>query len=139
RRLSPAGSAPPRVCPGVDAPASSLILDRTDNERCSFLNICTGRGTSPTCAVPNITGACSRSTIFFGTSRLARCVNSHINRPCAPDGRKSEMLGGINMLDRFIADHRDQIVTRCRAKVAVRSAPVPNQPDEDYGVPLFLD
>jgi signal transduction histidine kinase len=43
------------------------------------------------------------------------------------------------MLDRFIADHRDQIVTRCRAKVAVRSAPVPNQPDEDYGVPLFLD
>ena len=43
------------------------------------------------------------------------------------------------MLDRFIADHREQIVTRCRAKVAVRSAPVPNQPDEDYGVPLFLD
>ena len=43
------------------------------------------------------------------------------------------------MLDRFIAAHRDEIITRCRTKVAVRSVPVPNQPDEDYGVPLFLD
>ena len=43
------------------------------------------------------------------------------------------------MLDRFIAAHRDEIITRCRAKVAVRSVAVPNQPDEDYGVPLFLD
>jgi signal transduction histidine kinase len=43
------------------------------------------------------------------------------------------------MLDRFIASHRDEIITRCRAKVAVRSVPVPSQPDEDYGVPLFLD
>ena len=43
------------------------------------------------------------------------------------------------MLDRFIAAHRDEIITRCRAKVAVRSVPVPIQPDEDYGVPLFLD
>ena len=43
------------------------------------------------------------------------------------------------MLDRFIATHRDEIITRCRAKVAVRSVAVLNQPDEDYGVPLFLD
>jgi signal transduction histidine kinase len=43
------------------------------------------------------------------------------------------------MLDRFIATHRDEIITRCRAKVAVRSVAVPNQRDEDYGVPLFLD
>ena len=43
------------------------------------------------------------------------------------------------MLDRFIAVHRDEIISRCRAKVAVRSVPVPNQPDEDHGVPLFLD
>ena len=43
------------------------------------------------------------------------------------------------MLDRFIAAHRDEIITRCRAKVAVRSVAVLNQPDEDYGVPLFLD
>jgi signal transduction histidine kinase len=43
------------------------------------------------------------------------------------------------MLDRFIAAHRDEIIARCRTKVAVRSVPVPNQPDEDYGVPLFLD
>jgi signal transduction histidine kinase len=43
------------------------------------------------------------------------------------------------MLDHFIASHRDEIITRCRAKVAVRSVAVPDQPDEDYGVPLFLD
>jgi signal transduction histidine kinase len=43
------------------------------------------------------------------------------------------------MLDRFIAAHRDEIITRCRVKVAVRSVAVPNQLDEDYGVPLFLD
>ena len=43
------------------------------------------------------------------------------------------------MLDRFIAAHRDEIITRCRAKVAVRSVAAPQQPDEDYGVPLFLD
>jgi signal transduction histidine kinase len=43
------------------------------------------------------------------------------------------------MLGSFIAAHRDEIIARCRAKVAVRSVPVPNQPDEDYGVPLFLD
>jgi signal transduction histidine kinase len=43
------------------------------------------------------------------------------------------------MLDSFIAAHRDEIIARCRAKVAVRSVPVPDQPDEDYGVPLFLD
>ncbi len=43
------------------------------------------------------------------------------------------------MLDRFIAAHRDEIITRCRVKVAVRSVAAPNQPAEDYGVPLFLD
>ncbi len=43
------------------------------------------------------------------------------------------------MLDRFIASHRDEIITRCRAKVAGRSVTVASHPDEDYGVPLFLD
>jgi hypothetical protein len=43
------------------------------------------------------------------------------------------------MLDRFIAGHRDEIISRCRAKVTMRSVAVPNQPDEDFGVPLFLD
>jgi signal transduction histidine kinase len=43
------------------------------------------------------------------------------------------------MLDRFITTHRAEIITRCRAKVAVRSVAVPSQPGEDYGVPLFLD
>jgi signal transduction histidine kinase len=41
------------------------------------------------------------------------------------------------VLHEFIARHRQEIITRCQAKVAGR-LPVPNQA-EDYGVPLFLD
>ena len=43
------------------------------------------------------------------------------------------------MLDDFIADNRDEIVDRCRAKVALRSHTVTMSKDSDYGVPLFLE
>jgi signal transduction histidine kinase len=42
------------------------------------------------------------------------------------------------MLDNFIANHRDELIARCQVKVAARSLPASDGPD-DYGVPLFLD
>jgi signal transduction histidine kinase len=43
------------------------------------------------------------------------------------------------MLHEFIAVHRDEIIRRCRMKVATRSVPPPTQAEIDHGVPLFLD
>src|SRR5687767_595403 len=42
-------------------------------------------------------------------------------------------------LHEFIRVYRDEIIRRCRAKVAMRSAPPPTQAEIDHGVPLFLD
>jgi hypothetical protein len=39
----------------------------------------------------------------------------------------------------FIAVNSDEIIGRCRAKVAKRSAPPPTEAEIDHGVPLFLD
>lgn len=43
------------------------------------------------------------------------------------------------MLHEFIASHRDEIISRCRAKVSGRSIPPPTRQEIDRGVPLFLD
>jgi signal transduction histidine kinase len=43
------------------------------------------------------------------------------------------------MLYEFIQMHRDEIIKRCRAKVATRSVPPPTNTEIDHGVPLFLD
>jgi signal transduction histidine kinase len=43
------------------------------------------------------------------------------------------------MLHEFIALNRDEIIRRCRAKVATRSVPPPTVAEIDHGVPLFLD
>lgn len=43
------------------------------------------------------------------------------------------------MLHEFIATHRDEIIRRCRAKVAARSVPAPTPAEIEHGVPLFLD
>ena len=43
------------------------------------------------------------------------------------------------MLYEFIEIHRDEIIRRCRAKVATRSVPPPTEAEIDHGVPLFLD
>src|SRR5476649_365687 len=42
-------------------------------------------------------------------------------------------------LSSFIDEHRDDLIGRCRAKVAKRSAPPPTEAEIDHGVPLFLD
>jgi hypothetical protein len=43
------------------------------------------------------------------------------------------------MLHEFIALNREEIITRCRGKVATRSVPPPTDTVIDHGVPLFLD
>jgi hypothetical protein len=43
------------------------------------------------------------------------------------------------MLHEFVTVHRDEIITRCRAKVATRSKPPPTKLEIDHGVPMFLD
>lgn len=43
------------------------------------------------------------------------------------------------MLYEFIEVNRDEIISRCRAKVAARADPPPSKAEIDHGVPLFLD
>ncbi len=43
------------------------------------------------------------------------------------------------MLHEFIGMNREEIIRRCRAKVAVRSMPPPTATEIDHGVPVFLD
>jgi signal transduction histidine kinase len=43
------------------------------------------------------------------------------------------------MLYEFISENRDEIISRCRAKVATRSVPPPTPAEIDNGVPVFLD
>jgi signal transduction histidine kinase len=43
------------------------------------------------------------------------------------------------MLYEFVAVNREEIIRRCRAKVATRSVPPPTEAEIDHGVPLFLD
>jgi hypothetical protein len=52
-----------------------------------------------------------------------------------------ETIGAMTdiALDEFIGTNRDEIILRCRAKVATRSAPPPSDAEIDHGVPLFLD
>jgi signal transduction histidine kinase len=43
------------------------------------------------------------------------------------------------MLHEFITLYREEIVARCRAKVAARSIPPPSEAEINHGVPLFLE
>jgi signal transduction histidine kinase len=43
------------------------------------------------------------------------------------------------MLHEFITFHREEIIRRCRGKVAARSVPPPTASEIEHGVPLFLD
>ena len=44
-----------------------------------------------------------------------------------------------NMMREFIAVHREEIIRRCRMKVALRSVPPPTEAELDRGIPLFLE
>jgi signal transduction histidine kinase len=43
------------------------------------------------------------------------------------------------MLHEFLTVNRDELVRRCREKVAKRSAPLPTAIELEHGIPLFLD
>ena len=43
------------------------------------------------------------------------------------------------MLHEFITVNREEIIKRCRGKVATRSVPPPTAAEIDHGVPVFLD
>ena len=43
------------------------------------------------------------------------------------------------MLHEFISMNREEIIRRCRGKVAMRSVPPPTEAEIDHGVPVFLD
>ena len=43
------------------------------------------------------------------------------------------------MLHEFVTANREEIISRCRAKVATRSVPPPTEAEIDHGVPLFLE
>lgn len=43
------------------------------------------------------------------------------------------------MLHEFIGTHRDELIRRCRDKVATRSIPQPTEAEIDHGVPMFLE
>jgi signal transduction histidine kinase len=43
------------------------------------------------------------------------------------------------MLDYFIAANREEIISRCRRKVAARSLPIPVEAESQHGVPVFLE
>jgi signal transduction histidine kinase len=43
------------------------------------------------------------------------------------------------MLHEFVAEHREELIRRCREKVALRSIPPPTSSEIEFGVPRFLD
>jgi hypothetical protein len=43
------------------------------------------------------------------------------------------------MLDEFVTVNREEIIRRCRARVATRSDPTLTSAEIDHGVPMFLD
>ena len=43
------------------------------------------------------------------------------------------------MLHEFVMVHRDEIIRKCREKVATRSIPPPTDAEINHGVPMFLD
>jgi signal transduction histidine kinase len=43
------------------------------------------------------------------------------------------------MLHEFLARNREELIRRCRAKVAKRAAPTPTASELEHGIPLFLD
>jgi hypothetical protein len=42
------------------------------------------------------------------------------------------------MLHQFLSSHREELISRCRVKVAQRQAPRATGRDLDYGIPVFL-
>jgi signal transduction histidine kinase len=67
--------------------------------------------------------------------RPQMCCFEHSSAQLEDYDRRLEVL----VLHEFIAVNRDEIISRCRAKVAARSIPRPTEAEMDHGVPVFLD
>jgi len=59
--------------------------------------------------------------------------------PPTPPGPLTAIDRAPAVLNEFITLNREEIITRCRAKVAARSMPVPTESEINHGVPMFLD
>ena len=68
---------------------------------------------------------------------LAGCAV--LDRPMPSSGIPSGISLRSVMLHEFIALNGEEIIRRCRAKVATRSVPPPTYAEIDHGVPVFLD
>ena len=50
------------------------------------------------------------------------------------------MISGVSqVLHEFVTENREEIIRRCRQKVALRSVPPPTEEEIDFGIPLFLE
>jgi signal transduction histidine kinase len=49
------------------------------------------------------------------------------------------MWGVSQVLHEFVTENRDELIRRCREKVALRSVPPPTEEEIDFGIPLFLE
>jgi hypothetical protein len=45
----------------------------------------------------------------------------------------------MSLLHQFVSTHREELIMRCRAKVATRSSPAATEAEINHGVPMFLD
>ena len=54
-------------------------------------------------------------------------------------GISPHLVGRPTMLHEFVAQNREELIQRCRVKVAARSVPPPTPAELAYGVPRFLD
>src|SRR5688572_654494 len=43
------------------------------------------------------------------------------------------------MLGEFVRQHREEIISRCRARVALRMAPSPSETELQQGIPIFVE
>src|SRR5688572_16520040 len=89
---------------------------------CGFMNQAYERSWRTRCSIRHTVAT---APVPFGTSwQLSSDVPSAVGRV---------------MLHEFIAINREEIIRRCRAKVAMRSIPPPTDMEIDHGVPVFLD
>ena len=53
--------------------------------------------------------------------------------------KTARATNGVAMMHEFLSAHREELIERCRVKVAERLAPKATQHELEHGIPLFLD
>src|SRR5581483_9535976 len=68
-----------------------------------------------------------------------------LNEVCCFERRSAQLehtlhwMGSAAMLDEFIVANREEIIRRCRTKVAARAVSTSSKAEVAHGVPVFLD